>query len=91
MPPSGIKEVQVGPYPMGQSSHISGQAQQPEINWYYFAQLYLHTVLNDVQKELYQESKLSGVTLSFLSIPREADRISSRPNLQASHPIALSV
>ena len=61
IPPSGIQEVQdVVPYPKGTMApggYIPGEVQPPEILLYYSAQLYLRKLLNDIQKELYQESK----------------------------------
>lgn len=64
IPPSGIQEVQdVVPYPRGTMTpggYLPGAAQPPEILLYYSAQLYLRKLLNDIQKELYQESKLAA-------------------------------
>ena len=63
IPPSGIQEVQeVVPYPKGPTApgDLVGEAQTPDILLYYSAQLYMRKLLNDIQKELYQESKSSG-------------------------------
>ena len=61
IPPSGIQEVQADvPYPKGTSDPgglSSGEAETSEIMTYYSAQLYLRKLLNDIQKELYQESE----------------------------------
>ncbi|KAL6714688.1 hypothetical protein ACLMJK_008113 [Lecanora helva] len=59
IPPSGIQEVQdVVPYPKAtitQGPYMPGETQPPEIIVYYAAQLYVRKLLNDIQKELYQE------------------------------------
>lgn len=63
IPPSGIQEVQdVVPYPKGtvdQGGFVNGEADSPEVMVYYSYQLYMRKLLNDIQKELYQESKYS--------------------------------
>ncbi len=56
------------PYPketMAPGGYIPGEAQPPEILLYYSAQLYLRKLLNDIQKELYQESKSTRFQLFF--------------------------
>lgn len=59
IPPSGIQEVQEDvPYPkgtMGQGEFVHGDTGRPEVMVYYSAQLYMRKLLNDIQKELYQE------------------------------------
>ena len=44
---------------MTPGGYLSGEAQPPEILIYYSAQLYMRKLLNDIQKELYQESKFA--------------------------------
>lgn len=51
---------------MAPGGYVPGEAQPPEILLYYSAQLYLRKLLNDIQKELYQESMSAGLNLLLL-------------------------
>ena len=72
---------------MAPGGYIPGEAQPPEILLYYSAQLYLRKLLNDIQKELYQESKSAGLQY-FLSLDSQKltswqrTRPSSEPRAQ---------
>lgn len=59
IPPSGIQEVQQDvPYPkgtVGQGELVDGDTSRPEVMVYYSFQLHMRKLLNDIQKELYQE------------------------------------
>ena len=60
IPPSGIHEVQGDvPYPEGtpDTTRLGNGEEPSEIMTYYSAQLYLRKLLNDIQKELYQQSE----------------------------------
>ena len=75
IPPSGIQEVQdVVPYPKGTMTpggYLQGEAQPPEILIYYSAQLYMRKLLNDIQKELYQESKFAGPVFTLIQVGQD--------------------
>ena len=60
IPPSGIQEVEDVPYPKGtmdQGDFVHGETDRPAVMIYYSFQLHMRKLLNDIQKELYQESK----------------------------------
>jgi hypothetical protein len=60
MPPSGIQEVEDVPYPKGtmdQGDFVYSETDRPAVMIYYSFQLHMRKLLNDIQKELYQESK----------------------------------
>jgi len=61
IPPSGIQEVQQDvPYPKGtmdQGEFVHGDTGRPEVMVYYSFQLHMRKLLNDIQKELYQQSR----------------------------------
>lgn len=72
IPPSGIQEVQDAvQYPqttMAPGSSSNGESEPSEIMVYYAAQLHMRKLLNNIQKELYQESRLNNhTTLSTIN------------------------
>lgn len=75
IPPSGIQDVQDAvQYPtitMAPSTSIDGETEPSEIMMYYAAQLHMRKLLNNIQKELYQESESQNSLTFFTS--SEAD------------------
>lgn len=63
IPPSGIQEVaEEVPYPklnIDTAGAVNGEVGRPDIMQYYQFQLYLRRRLNEIQKELYKESRWS--------------------------------
>ena len=60
IPPSGIQEVNDVQYPKGaldQGDFFHGETDRPAVMIYYSFQLHMRKLLNDIQKELYQESE----------------------------------
>lgn len=70
IPPSGIQEVQHAvQYPqttMAAGASINGESEPSEVMMYYAAQLHMRKLLNDIQKELYQESKSKTLNATHL-------------------------
>lgn len=58
---------------MAPGASITGESEPSEVMVYYAAQLHMRKLLNDIQKELYQESELKGSIALAASIPPEAD------------------
>lgn len=71
IPPSGVQDVQDAvQYPtitMAPSTSIDGETEPSEIMMYYAAQLHMRKLLNNIQKELYQESQSQKSITSFIS------------------------
>jgi hypothetical protein len=77
IPPSGIQEVQDAvQYPqttMAPGAATNGESEPSEVMVYYAAQLHMRKLLNDIQKELYQESTYNRSNILYTSIFPKAD------------------
>ena len=77
IPPSGIQEVQQDvPYPKGtmhQGEFFHSDTDRPAVMVYYSFQLHMRKLLNDIQKELYQESEYQSPYCSLARTDRNSE------------------
>lgn len=68
---------------MASGSSINGESEPSEVMVYYAAQLHMRKLLNDIQKELYQESKSKICkTLSAIIWPERLTTIKGIPTFR---------